>query len=81
MHPTQLGFDGLAPRESSLPEQIATRTGLIFNFERGDLEADAPRQDLGDSRGGRRRQRRSTVTAKLSHDGVDLGAVQNFFLQ
>src|SRR5512135_3680259 len=36
---------------------------------------------LGDSRGGRRRKRRSTVPAKFSYDGVDLGAVQNFLLQ
>src|SRR5688500_5478980 len=39
------------------------------------------KNNLSDSRGGRRRKRRSTVPAKFPHDGVDLGAVQYFFLQ
>ena len=39
------------------------------------------RKRLGDSRGGRRSKRVSTVPAKLSDDRVDLGSVQNFLLE
>jgi hypothetical protein len=51
-------------------------------MERGVKEPMAPaRRSLGDSRGGRRSKRVSTVPAELSNDRVDLGAVQNLFFQ
>jgi hypothetical protein len=51
-------------------------------MERGVREPMAPvRRSLGDSRGGRRSKRGSTIPAELSNDRVDLGAVQNLFFQ
>jgi hypothetical protein len=69
-----------APLPSREPETPDWETGR--EMERGVREPMAPaRRSLGDSRGGRRSKRVSTVPAELSNDRVDLGAVQNLFFQ